>query len=77
VEILDVSPATSDDSPLGGGGTETWFFEHPLGPGASVIVLFEARALDVGRHVIELAACTFEQDCASVAHVLNVVEGPS
>ena len=75
VAFLGMSPQASEDSPLGGGGTQTWFFETPLGPGASAGVTIEAQALEVGRHVVELAVCTFDQDCASVVRELDVVAG--
>jgi hypothetical protein len=75
VAFLGVSPQASEDSPLGGGGTQTWFFETPLGPGGSAGVTIQARALEVGRQIIELSVCTFEQDCASVVRELDVVAG--
>lgn len=73
-ELLGMSSQASDDSPLGGGGTQTWFFELPLGPGGTVVITFEAQALEVGHHVVELSVCTFNQDCASVVHDIDVVE---
>ena len=71
-EVVSVKPTPSEDSPIGGFGTQTWYFEIEIPPTATKTVTFEVRPTASGRHVIEFEVCNSTEDCSSVAKAIEI-----
>jgi len=74
-EIFDldsIAPLPSADSPIGGFGTQTYYYERDLDPGASYAIELKLAATQAGNHVIEFDICTSNQDCARIARAIGV-----
>ncbi len=75
--ILSVSPAASTDSPIGGFGSQTWYFDHTVQPGQNRIVELTLQPNKPGSHVLELAVCNGYEDCSTVTRPIEVLEQES
>ena len=73
-EILSVSPAASPDSPVGGFGSQTWYFEYTVQPGQNKTVELSVRPKKLGTHVLEFAVCNGYEDCTMVTRAIEVRE---
>ena len=74
-EVVNVKPLASDDSPVGGLGSQTWFFGALLQPGDRRAVEFTVRAIQVGNPVIQFDVCTFT-DCTTLVRRIRVSQQP-
>ncbi len=71
-EVVDVKPLASDDSPVGGFGSQTWYFRALLQPGDHRTVAFTVRAIQVGTPVIQFYVCNGYEDCTTVVRPIRV-----
>ncbi len=77
LEVVDVNPVASDDSPISGFGSQTWYFEVPLQPGDRRTVEFTVRAIQVGSPVIQFYVCNGYEDCTTVVRRIRVSLPPN
>ncbi len=73
-EVLSVSPAASADSPIGGFGSQTWYFDSAVQPGQSRTVELSVQPNKLGNHVLELEVCNGYEDCSMVTRPIEVLE---
>ncbi len=73
-EVLSVSPAASADSPIGGFGSQTWFFDSAVQPGENRTVELSVQPNELGNHVLELEVCNGYEDCTMVTRPIAVLE---
>jgi hypothetical protein len=71
-EIVSVAPMPSEDSPVGGFGTKTWYFELEVPPTTTETITFELRPNARGRHVLEFEVCNSTEDCLSVVKAIEI-----
>lgn len=71
-EVLDVDPAASPESPVGGLGSQTWFYDLPVEPGGRQTVELTVRGTRSGAAVFEIDVCNEREDCTSVARPVLV-----
>ncbi len=71
-EIVSISPAPSEGSPVGGLGTQTWYFDRELSPGGSYQITLNLKALKSGIHPVEFDVCNSYQDCTTFVGVIEV-----
>lgn len=71
-EVVKVKPVASDDSPVGGLGSQTWYFDALLQPGDRRTVEFTVRAIQVGSPVIQFDVCNAYEDCTTVVRRIRV-----
>lgn len=71
-EVVSVSPRATSESPVGGFGSQTWYFDSELQPLASGNVVFEVKAIARGRHVIEFEVCNSTEECSPVAKSIEI-----
>ena len=71
-EIVSISPAPSEESPVGGFGTQTWYFLWELSPGSSFQIIVNLKALKSGIHPVEFDVCNSYQDCTTFVGVIEV-----
>ena len=72
-EVVSVTPtATSGESPVGGFGSKTWYFDYELPPLASENIVLEVKAIARGRHVIEFYVCNSTEECSPVAKSIEI-----
>lgn len=72
-EVVSVSPAASSDSPVGGFGTQTWYYDRTLDPGGTYEIVLMLRPLEAGSHPIDMDVCNSYEDCTSLVTSLTVV----
>ncbi len=71
-EVVDVKPLASDGSPVGGFGTQTWYFKALLQPEDHHTVEFTVRAIQAGTPVIQFDVCTGYAGCTTVVRTIRV-----
>ena len=71
-EVVSVSPTPTEESPIGGFGTQTWYFEIEVAPGATETAVFELRPIAKGRPVIEFTVCNSTEDCSAVVQAIEI-----
>ncbi len=71
-EVVSVTPMASGDSPVGGLGTKTWYFDLEVPSTTTKTITFEVRPTAWGRHVIEFDVCNSTGDCSSVAKAIEI-----
>ncbi len=73
-EVAAVSPVASNDSPVGGLGTQAWFFDREIRPGHSFRITMGLKALQTGVHPVESDVCNSYEDCTTFVGVIEVVD---
>jgi len=76
LRVVAVVPEASQDSPVGGFGYQTWYFEEEMPPASEKTIEFEFVAHSPGSHQIPFDVCNWYQDCSRTPISLVVVESP-
>ncbi len=71
-EIISITPGPIEGSPVGGFGTQTYYMELELKPGASERITLEVRAIEPGNHTLEFDVCNSYEDCSRVVSSIEV-----
>ena len=71
-EVVSVTPTPSEDSPVGGFGTKTWYFDLEIPSSTTETITFQVRPTARGRHVIEFEVCNATEDCSLVAGAIQI-----
>jgi hypothetical protein len=74
-EVLSVSSA-SEDSPIGGFGSQTWYFDHTVQPGTNRVIELSLRPKQLGTQVIEFDVCNGYEICTMVTRPIEVQGSP-
>ena len=62
-EVMSVTPEASQDSPEGGLGSQTWYFERSMEPGAEIEVVVQVKAHEPGTHLGHFELCNAREEC--------------
>lgn len=71
-EVSSVAPEASAESPIGGFGSQTWFFDMELEPGASQRFTLSVTPIRPGTHVVEFDVCNSFEDCTRFVGAIDV-----
>ncbi len=74
LEIVAVRPSPSPESPVGGFGTKSWFFEITVAPHETRTVELDVIAKHPGAHVAEFDVCNFYGECSSIVVPIEFTE---
>ena len=66
LDIVAVRPNPSPESPVGGLGSQTWYFEISVPPQETRTVELDVVAKNPGTHVAEFKVCNSYEDCSFV-----------
>lgn len=66
------TPAATLDSPVGGLGTQTYYYEAPVQPGALLQVELKFVPTKAGRGILQFDVCTGDQACTNVTRSILV-----
>jgi hypothetical protein len=72
-EVVSVTPEATEDSPVGGFGQQTWFFERTIQPAGEETVEFEFVANSAGSFQLPFDVCNSYQDCSRTPLSIRVV----
>ena len=72
-DVLDVEPSASSASPIGGFGSQTWYFESEVPPGGRRAVKVRMRARRTGPAPVQFDICNAYEDCSTVVRSVYVV----
>jgi hypothetical protein len=71
-EVVSVTPTPSEGSPVGGFGTQTWFFDLEVPPTTTKTITFVVRPTAQGHQVIEFQVCNSTENCSSVVKAIEI-----
>ncbi len=66
LDIVAVRPNPSPESPVGGLGSQTWYFKISVPPQETRTVELDVVAKNPGAHVAEFNVCNSYEDCSFV-----------
>ncbi len=74
LDIVAVRPSPSLESPIGGLGSQTWYFEISVPPQETRTVELDVVAKHPGAHVAEFSVCNFYGDCSLMVVPIEFTE---
>jgi len=74
LRVVAVVPEASPESPVGGFGYQTWYFEDAMPPASEKAIEFEFVADSPGPHQIPFDVCNSYQDCSRTPISLIVAD---
>jgi len=74
LDIVAVRPSPSPESPFGGIGSQTWYFEISVPPQETRTVELDVVAKHPGAHVAEFSVCNPYADCSLIVVPIEFTE---
>ncbi len=74
LDIVAVRPSPSPESPVGGFGSQTWYFEISVPPQETRTVELDVVAKHPGAHVAEFRVCNSYEDCSLIVVPIEFTE---